>query len=103
MKKIIIALAVCLCFGLTAAMAETPAAKLYAKKCAKCHGPDGAKTSGASGGTMLKGQSFDDLKTKLMGYKDGSYGGKKKKTMMRLMKKLNEEQVKGLAEVMAGF
>jgi len=102
-KNIIIALVVCLSFGLTAAVAGSPAEQLYAKKCAKCHGKDGSKTSGASGGVMLKGQSAEELKTKLMGYKDGSYGGKKKKTMMRLMGKYEDEQIAQLAEVIAGF
>lgn len=102
-KKIIVVLAVCLSFGLTAAFAGSPATELYAKKCAKCHGADGAKTSGASGGTMLKGQSADEVKSKLMGYKDGSYGGEKKKTMMRLVGKLNDEQLAGLSDVIGGF
>ena len=102
MKKTILALIVCLSFGVTAACAGG-GAELYAKKCAKCHGADGSKTSGASGGVMLKGQSVEDLKMKLMGYKDGSYGGKKKKTMIRLVSKLEEKQLEELAETIGGF
>lgn len=101
-KKIIVALAICLTFGLTAAFAGG-GAELYAKKCAKCHGPDGAKDSGMSGGTMLKGQSADAIKGKLMGYKDGSYGGAKKKTMMRLIGKFNDQEIAELADVIGGF
>lgn len=103
MKKIIIAMSLCLTFGLTAAIASTPCAELYAKKCAKCHGADGSKTSGASGGVMLKGQSAEDIKTKLMGYKDGSYGGAKKKTMMRMVGKLTDQQLVDLSLLIGGF
>lgn len=103
MKKLIVIVAVCLCFGLTAAFADSSASELYAKKCAACHGPDGAKNSGASGGVMLKGQSAADISTKLMGYKAGTYGGKKQKTMMRLVDKLTDEEIAGLAEVIGGF
>ena len=98
MQKILIALAICLTFGLTIACASGGAgAELYNKKCAKCHGPDGAKTSGASGGVMLKGQAADAIKTKLMGYRDGSYGGDKKKTMMRMIGKFTDQEIADLA------
>lgn len=103
MKKLIFILAVCLCFGMTAAYADSSASELYDKRCAKCHGPDGAKTSGASGGVMLKGQSSEDIVTKLMGYKAGTYGGKKQKTMMRMVNRLSEEDIAGLGEVIGGF
>jgi cytochrome c len=78
MKKSLIAFAICLAFSVSAVFAGS-GAELFASKCAKCHGRDAAKTSGASGGVMLKGQSAKDLKAKLMGYKDDTYGGKKKK------------------------
>lgn len=102
-KKVIVALAICLTFGMTAAFADGHAKELYNKKCAKCHGADGAKTSGASGGTMLKGQSAEDIKTKLLGYKDGSYGGKKQKTMARMVKKLDDQQLGELADYIGGL
>lgn len=99
MKQLIIALVLSLTFGLSMAIADGhgPGKELYNKKCAKCHGMDGAKTSGASGGTMLKGQSADDIKDKLLGYQDGTYGGKKKKTMMRLADKLEQKQIRQLS------
>jgi len=103
MKKLIVAIAVCLMFGLSCAYAEDPGADLYKSKCAKCHGADGAKTTGASGGVVLKGQSAEDIKTKLMGYKDGSYGGDKKKTMIRLVDKLEDAQIAELAEHIGGL
>ncbi len=97
MKRLFIAFVICLSFGLTFAFAGAEGEVLYNKKCAKCHGSDGAKTSGASGGTMLKGQSNDDIKAKLKGYKDESYGGKKKKTMQRMVKKLDDKQIRQLS------
>lgn len=102
MKKVIIALALCLSFGLTMAMAgDGPGKELYNKKCAKCHGAQGAKTSGASGGTMLKGQDADDIREKLRGYKNGEYGGKKRKTMERMVKKLNDKEIRQLSRYIA--
>lgn len=64
MKQLIFALSICLTFGVTAAFADG-GADLYAKRCSKCHGADGSKASGASGGTMLKGLSVDAAKGKL--------------------------------------
>ena len=91
MKKVLFAFAICLAFAVSVAFAGS-GADLFNKKCAKCHGRDGAKTSGASGGTMLKGQSVDDIKDKLLGYQDETYGGKKKKTMQRMVKKLEDRK-----------
>lgn len=102
MKKILIAFAICLAFAVSVAFAS-PGADLYNSKCAKCHGKDGAKTSGASGGVMLKGQSVDDIKEKLLGYQDGTYGGKKKKTMERMAGKLDKQQVRQLSRHIGGL
>jgi cytochrome c len=101
-KRILIILTICLSFGLTAAFASD-SADYYAKRCAKCHGADGSKSSGMTGGTVLKGQSADAIKTKLIGYQDGSYGGAKKKMMERMVTKLSEEEIAGLATVIGGF
>ena len=97
MKRVLIALVLCLSFALPAAFAADGAA-LYEKRCSKCHGADGAKTSGASGGVMLKGQSAEDVLAKLKGYQDGSFGGDKKKTMMRLMKRFSEAEIQAMAD-----
>lgn len=105
MKQLIIALALCLTFGFSVACASGHDAgkELFDKKCAKCHGADGAKTSGASGGTMLKGQSADEIKEKLLGYQDGSYGGKKKKTMERMVGKLDKNEIEQLSLYIGSF
>ncbi len=52
---------------------------------------------------MLKGQSAEDIKAKLMGYKDGSYGGKRKKTMMRMVEKIDDKMLNDLATHIGGF
>jgi cytochrome c len=101
MKKVLVALTLCLAFAVTAAFAD--GAGLYNQKCAKCHGEDGAKVSGASGGVMLKGQSVADITTKLFGYKAGSYGGDKKKTMIRMADKLSEQDIADLATHIGGL
>lgn len=95
MKKLIAMLTLVLCFGVTAAFA-VDGATLYKVKCAKCH-RDGSESSKAGGGVVLKGQSADEIEMKLNGYLDGTYGGKKKKMMARLLKKLSPEEIKALS------
>jgi len=96
MKKLIAMLTLILCFGVTAAFAVDGAA-LYKKKCAKCH-RDGSESSRAGGGVVLKGQSTEAIEMKLKGYLDGTYGGKKKKTMARLLKKSTPEEIRAMSE-----
>lgn len=103
MKNVVLALFLCMTFGVTAAFAGGDVAEYYAKRCGTCHGDDGSKTSGASGGVMLKGQSAEDIKAKLMGYKDGSYGGKRKKTMMRMVDKIDDKMIEDLAQYIGGL
>ena len=102
MKRALIALILCLSFALPAAFAADGAA-LYEQRCARCHGADGAKTSGPSGGVMLKGQSAGDVLGKLTGYKDGTFGGDKKKIMSRLMQRFNDAELKALADYVGGL
>ncbi len=96
MKKVLVILTAIFCFFVTASFAVDGAA-LYKKKCAKCH-LDGTKSSRAGGGAILKGQGFDEILLKLNGYLDGSYGGKKKKTMGRLLKRFSPEEIKAMSE-----
>lgn len=96
MKKALFALTLVLCFGVTAAFAVDGAA-LYKKGCAKCH-RDGSESSKAGGGVVLKGQSAAEIEMKFNGYIDGTYGGKKKKTMARLLKKYSAGERKAMAE-----
>lgn len=96
MKKVLFLLSAILCFSVTAAMAVDGGA-LYQKKCAKCH-TDGSKSSKAGGGVVLKGQSAEMIQKKMEGYLDGSYGGKKKKTMGRVLSKFSAEELKAMAD-----
>lgn len=95
MKKVLVILSAILCFSVTASFATNGAA-LYQKKCAKCHS-DGTQSSKAGGGVVLKGQGAEMIQIKLDGYLDGSYGGKKKKTMARVLSKFSADEIKALA------
>lgn len=95
MKKLLAVLTIVCCFGVTAAFAADGGA-LYQKRCANCH-RDGSESSKAGGDVVLKGQSVQEIEMKLTGYKDGTYGGAKKKTMERMVGKLSPEEIKALA------
>lgn len=101
MKKALAILTLVLCFGVTAAFA-VDGAGLYKARCAKCH-RDGSESSKAGGGVVLKGQSADVIEMKLTGYVDGSYGGKKKALMARLLKKLSSDEIKALSAHIGSF
>lgn len=96
MKKVLAALSLVLCFGVTAAFAVDGAA-LYKTRCAKCH-QDGSQSSRAGGGVVLKGQSSEEIEMKLNGYLDGTYGGKKKAIMARMLSRVSAEEIKALAD-----
>ena len=95
MKKVFIILSAILCFSVTASFAVDGAA-LYQKKCTKCH-TDGSQSGKAGGGVVLKGQGAEMIQMKMDGYLDGSYGGKKKKTMARVLKKFSPAEIKALS------
>ncbi|MGA1862509.1 c-type cytochrome [Deferribacter thermophilus] len=70
--------------------------KLFAK-CSGCHGKDGSKHAlGVS--NPLKGQSKEEIIKKLNGYKNGTYGGSKKRMMESQAKRLSKEDIEKLAE-----
>ena len=95
MKKILMILIAICCFGVTAAFA-VDGGELYQKRCSGCH-KDGSKSSAAGGDVVLKGQSADEIEMKLSGYMDGTYGGKKKKTMARMVSNLSHEEIAALS------
>ncbi|EGB16242.1 cytochrome c class I [Pseudodesulfovibrio mercurii] len=96
MKKLLIALTVVFCFGVTAAFA-VDGGELYKKRCANCH-RDGTESSPSGGGAVLKGQSAKEIEMKLTGYQNGTYGGAKKKTMERMVSKFTADDIKALAD-----
>ena len=103
MKKVLSCLTICaLMVALSAAFAgAVDSAKLY-KRCQGCHGADGS-TLAMGVGAPLKGQSSDELYTKMMGYMDGSYGENKKAIMTNILKRLSDEEIKALSDYIAAF
>lgn len=103
MRMLVLVFVLVSCVSLVAVHAsDAPDGAALYKKCAKCHGADGTETKKA-GGKEIKGLSAEDLETKMKGYVDGSYGGAKKKIMAKMVKKLSDEEIKALAEHIAGF
>lgn len=70
--------------------------------CEGCHGTDGSKIPMA-GVAPLKGQSKDEILVKLKGYKEGAYGGVKKKMMMGQVQKLSLDDLEKLADKISKF
>ncbi|MFV0422798.1 c-type cytochrome [Oleidesulfovibrio sp.] len=101
MKKMITVLSLCLALGTGAAIATAAedGASLY-RKCTGCHGADGSKQP-MGVGTPVKGQSADELYNKMKGYTDGSFGGSKKAVMVNILKRLDDAQIKTLADYIA--
>ena len=76
--------------------AAVDAAKLYIA-CSSCHGPHGEKKAlGKS--QVIKGWEASKVVTALEGYKDGTYGGAMKGVMKGQASKLNDAEIKALAE-----
>ncbi len=95
MRKIIMGLA------LAAAVTTASASNLY-KPCAGCHGADGGKKAlGKS--AVIKGWSSAKTAEALKGYKAGTYGGPMKGVMKGQVARLNDAQIKELADYIAGL
>lgn len=103
MKRTLIALSIAgaLTLGMSFQAFSDDGAKLY-KSCQGCHGAQGEKLP-MGVGHPLKGQSADDLLRKMHGYKDGSYGDAKKAIMVNIVKRLDDAQMKILADHIATF
>lgn len=70
--------------------------------CEGCHGTDGSKIPMA-GVTPLKGQTKDEIFTKLKGYRERTYGGVKKNMMTGQVSKMSDAELGKLAEKISGF
>lgn len=86
----------------------TPTATFDLKKevnfssCATCHGLNGEKSAlGVS--NILKGQTKEDILTKLKGYKNGSYGANMKGIMSGQVKNLSDSELEQLADMISKF
>jgi len=72
------------------------AAKLF-MACAACHGSH-AEKSALNKSQVIQGWSVTKIEKALQGYKDGSYGGAMKGIMKGQASKLNDAEIKALAE-----
>ena len=101
MRKTIQMIAVFALVSLSLSAFAADGETLY-KKCIACHGADGSKKALGTG-APLKGQTAEELYTKMKGYQDGTYGDKKAAIMKRNVVKLSDEDLKTLAEYIATF
>jgi len=82
--------------------ADDEGKKLFnAKLCASCHGPDGDKPL-QPGYAKLKGQNPQYLIDQLKAFKDGTRKNGQAATMTAIMANVSEEEIKTLAEWIAG-
>lgn len=93
MKQLVIALVLSL-LCLPSALAADGAA-VYKSACAGCHGQSGEKPAGKT--QPLKDLSEEQIKERLRGYADGTYGGKNKESMQKTVKRLPPEDLDAAA------
>ena len=93
MKRGLISATVCLAFLVGGAVLSysTPSGAELFQNCVRCHGEDGMK------GKQLKGKTEAQLLTLFHGYRDGSYGGARKETMVGMLKPFSEAELQALA------
>ena len=73
---------------------------LYAARCASCHGANG---DGAGGYPRVNGEPAYSIASKLIGYKNGSYGSSAKGVMELQVQDLSEEELKMLSTFLTGL
>ncbi len=67
------------------------------KRCTVCHGQKAEKVP--PGGTVITAKlGADEIKKSLKGYKDGTYGGKMKASMVGQVKSLSNEDIDAVAD-----
>lgn len=79
---------------LSALHGATAGMKVYGKGCVECHGDDGKDLSVSAKPIAGSSGVYD----KLIGYKNGTYGGEQKATMQEALKGLNDASLKAVAE-----
>lgn len=66
-------------------------------KCVGCHGANGEKAAlGKS--KVIKDMTKAEIKTAMIGYKDGTYGGAMKKLMVMQSKSLSQADIEAIAQ-----
>lgn len=77
----------------TSALIAADGAKLFGAKCAECHGADGKEASISGKAIAGDGATL----TKLVGYKNGSFGGEQKATMQGSLADLSDDDLKAIS------
>ena len=77
----------------TSALMAADGAKLFGAKCAECHGADGKEASISGKAIAGDGATL----TKLVGYKNGSFGGEQKATMQGSLADLSDDDLKAIS------
>jgi cytochrome c len=75
-------------------------AERFNTSCSGCHGADGSN-SGLT--PVIQGLSATEVKTALSGYRDRTRDGSKKAIMERVVRTLSDEEIKALADHVAGL
>ena len=73
---------------------------LYANPCAKCvgcHGVNGEKAALGGKSKIIKDMTKAEIKTAMLGYKDGTYGGVMKGLMKGQSMSLSNEDIEAIA------
>jgi cytochrome c553 len=78
--------------GVTA-LCAADGAKVFGAKCAECHGADGKDVSISGKAIAGDGATL----TKLTGYKNGTYGGEQKATMLGSIADLSDDDLKAVS------
>lgn len=79
--------------GFSALFGADPGMKVYGKGCVECHGDDGKDVSISAKQIAGSGGIYD----KLVGYRDGTYGGEQKETMREALKGLDDAALKAVS------
>lgn len=103
MKKILTALAVLSLLSIMGiADATGEGGATFKEICQSCHGPDGRRSVGP-GVEPIAGKSSADIMKMLNGYKDGSFGGQRRRIMQGVVNRLSAEQLRNAAEFVSGL
>jgi len=89
MNKIVLSLLL----AASAVLGADAGMKIYGKTCVECHGDGGKEVSIA--GKEIAGSK--DVLTKLIGYKNGTFGGEQKATMQASVSALSDDELKAVA------
>lgn len=72
----------------------------FVKQCAGCHGADG---SGSGSTPAVRGLAAEEAQAILLGYRERTRDGSRKAIMERVVKGLSDEEIKNLADHVAGL